>query len=308
MSPAAGERRRPGSSDAMKLKSMTGFGRGEAKLDGLLVEVEVSAVNRRQLDVRVALPRGAAVLESRLVEEVRKSVRRGAVSLSVRVAAPPGGQAVRVQGDVAAEYVRKLKQLGHRLGVDPSVSMGVLVTLPGVLTGESAADDPEKLWPAVRRAAGVALRELSAMRTREGSALGADMSRRLKRLGRIRARIAALAGNTALKSREALVERLERAKLAIPADDPSLMREVALLADRSDISEEVVRLASHMDQMAAALADGGAVGRTLDFVCQEMFREINTIGSKSGDIAVTRRVIEFKALLETVREQVQNLE
>jgi uncharacterized protein (TIGR00255 family) len=292
----------------MELRSMTGFGRGKAKGKGLCADVEISSVNRRQLDIRTSLPRGSAVLESRLHEQIRAAIGRGAVSVLVRIETAPGGSGLMIDETAAMEYARKLRSLGRKLGTGQNVTLDTLVALPGVVRSEAFPDDPERLWPLVRRATGAALGAMAEMKAREGRTLGKDVRRRMERLDRIRKRIESLAGRSVARSRAAIAERLTKAGVDLPPDDPSLVREVALLADKGDVSEEVVRLGSHIEQTVSLLAGGGAVGRTLDFVCQEMFREINTIGSKSGDAVITRSVIEFKSLLETVREQVQNLE
>ncbi|MBM4147552.1 MAG: YicC family protein [Lentisphaerae bacterium] len=295
----------------MSLRSMTGFGHGVAGGRGVRVEVELGSVNRRQFELRATFyPRILSVLEPRIAEVVREAVLRGAVTCTVRAEVPAEsrGRGVRVDAAVAAAYAKEFAKLARTLGMSGEVPLQVLASLPGVTRFEEGPDDPEDIWPVVRRALSAAVRGLTSMRDTEGQALKRDLVRRLASLEKHRSGIFSRSRGAPARFRAALAERLAKASAGIDADDPALMREVALLADRCDVTEELVRLKSHISQAEQQIEAGGAVGRTLDFVCQEMFREVNTIGSKSGDARVTAKVIAFKSLLETFREQVQNLE
>ena len=293
----------------MAMNSMTGYGSGAAASRALRVEVELGSVNRRQLDVRLSLPRTLAALEPRVHEIIHQRVARGSVSGSVRISdMSAAGRRVRLDIDAAREYVKALRKAAKDLDVPDDITARALITLPDIMRYDTPADDPETVWPLIERALKQAMRGLLAMRCEEGKALQEDLERRIGKLGTRRDRILALAPRVGQRYRARLKARLEDAGLSISGREPELMREVALLADRSDITEELTRLDSHLKQAATKIRQGGRVGRTLDFICQELLREINTIGSKSGDAAISGQVIHFKAELERVREQVQNVE
>jgi uncharacterized protein (TIGR00255 family) len=184
----------------------------------------------------------------------------------------------------------------------------VLLDLPDVVHWGAAEEDSESAWAVIARALEGALEALAAMRAAEGQALAADLRRRLERLAAHLARVRALSPHVATRYRRALLDRLAQAGLTAEARDPVIVKEIAVFAERSDITEEITRLDSHLRQAAGLLKSRDPVGRTLDFLAQEMFREINTIGSKANDVRITRVVIQFKTELERVREQVQNLE
>jgi uncharacterized protein (TIGR00255 family) len=289
---------------------MTGYGRGAAAAGGIRVEVELNAVNRKQFDVRLNLPRELLVLESRLQEQIQTVISRGQVSGSVAVAV--SGEArqrgIRVDETLAGAYLRVLRQAGRRLKLQDDLSASLLLTLPDVLHRSYATEEAERVWPVASRALRLALRQLVAMRTREGRALAVDLRRRLGLLTRGLAAIRKRAPQVKDRYRAALVARLQAAGFDAGASDPQVLKELAFFAERSDIAEETTRLASHIQQAYTLLASAEPTGRTLDFLAQEMLREINTIGSKANDVAITKQVIDFKTELERIREQVQNVE
>ncbi len=294
----------------MALKSMTGFGRGTGSASGIAVEAEVSSVNRRQLDVRIALPRNLGVLESRVLELVRSTISRGHVTGSVKVAmsGKARSRCVEVDMDMARTYVRQLRRAARKLKLEDDLGVAVVARLPEVVQFDSVSLDTDKAWRLIQRALKAALADLVAMRKAEGASLEKDLRRRLGHLAVVHHHIEEAAPRVAKRYRRNLRARLESAELPLATDDPSIVKEIALFAERSDISEELVRLVSHMDQVEKHLASTKPVGRSLDFLCQEMFREINTIGSKASDAGIATHVVEFKASLESVREQVQNIE
>ncbi len=294
----------------MTLTSMTGYGRGEASVGGLRVEVELSSVNRKQLDVRLNLPRQLVSLESRIHDAVHKACSRGQISGVLRVTTVAGEQAAEgcVDEKLARQYLRRLRRTAHKLGVDDDLTASDLARMPGVLACEARQDEPSRMWPTVRKALAQALEALVTMRKREGAALEKDVARRLKGLSIHTAAIAKRAPLLVRRYRKALQERLKEAGVVLQVDDPALVKDLALFAERADIAEELVRLESHFAQFGKLLTETGPVGRTMDFLCQEMFREINTIGSKASDTVVARHVVQFKAGLEAVREQIQNVE
>ena len=295
----------------MSLMSMTGRGAGRAAGRLARVEVELSSVNRKQLDVDVGLPRFLAAQEARVQERIRRRLSRGRVTGEIRVAWTEAAQAAGAQVDLglARATVAALRGAAKKLGLPDDLKASALLALPGVVVAEHGAKDLEALWPVVAQALGAALEQLQAMRRKEGAALGRDLRARLKTLARLAGEIGARAPAAVEVYRANLLKRISA---ALPgselAGDERLLKEVALFADRTDITEEQVRLESHLRQAADLLKAGGVAGRTLDFLVQELGREINTIGSKANDGEITRRVIAFKTELERIREQVQNIE
>ncbi len=294
----------------MALVSMTGFGRGQAAAGGVQVEVELSAVNRKQLDVRVSLPRSLGALEARVQDSICQRVARGSVTGGVKVNV--GGAARRhcaaVDVEAAAAFVARLREVAAALGLRDDLGAHTLVLLPEVVQVSSLPDDTEALWGLLKRALEDALDELDAMRRREGTAIERDLARRFAQLQRMQRQVAQRAPKVVARHRQNLLKRIRAAGVPIAANDPVLLKEITFFADRSDISEELTRLKSHFSQVEGLLKGRKPAGRTLDFLCQELFREINTIGSKASDATIARVVVAFKALLETVREQVQNVE
>jgi uncharacterized protein (TIGR00255 family) len=294
----------------MTLKSMTGYGRGEAAAGGIKVGVELSSVNRKQFDVRINLPRQLIALEARVAELVHRTILRGSVTgtVNIDVSSKARLESASVDMDVAKGYVKAIRKAAAELGLEDDLGARSLLSLPEVVKFESLPADPAKIWSLLEKALGKAIGQLAAMRKTEGKALEKDITGRMKKLKALMEEIKKLAPDVPVKYRELLLQRLENAGIGIKTDDPALNRELALFADRSDVSEEITRLESHFKQAATIIASNEAAGRTLDFLCQEMFREINTIGSKANDGGITKYVVSFKTELECVREQVQNVE
>jgi uncharacterized protein (TIGR00255 family) len=296
----------------MALVSMTGFGRGQASAAGVGVEVELGTVNRKQFDARINLPRSVSVLEPLILPVLREKISRGQISLTVRVTAiQKAGARPSLDRDVARRLLRELRETAAVLKLPDDLSAASLLALPNVFENGETVDarcDADTVWPVLEKALRAALRDLVKMRNVEGATLSADLDKRLSRLAACRARIGKRAPGVPARHKRALLARLSASGLTIDLADPSFQRELLIFADRSDISEELVRLESHMDQFATLLVAKKPVGRTLDFICQEMFREVNTIGSKANDGRISTWVIQFKADLEAIREQVQNVE
>ena len=294
----------------MALSSMTGYGHGSAAAGGVRVDVELSSVNRKQLDVRVNLPRPLAALESRVLEQVQAAMSRGHVSGAVTVheTALKRQQGVRVDTALAGAYVRVLRRTAETLKLADDLTARDLLALPDVVTRASMDEDLERIGTLLTRAVRQALQRLNAMRVKEGESLAADLRRRLTDLAACLELIRAAAPQVTAKYRALLEGRLRQAGFTAVADDPQVLKELALFADRADIAEEVTRLDSHLGQAVGLLKSAEPVGRTLDFLAQEMYREINTIGSKANDVGIVREVIRFKTDLERIREQVQNVE
>lgn len=291
------------------MKSMTGFGRGESRqADGTTWVVECSSVNRKQLEVSVNLPRDLHDLETQVRNQVAAVCSRGRVNVHIRSDAADAVKLPHLDETVAAQYVQSLRQLAEKLGISPEISLSDITRLPGVLTAESVAADPEASWPPIQEALTVALEQLLVMRGTEGHHLREEMDTRLVTIESLAAVIAEKAPLVPEHQRQVLHQRLEQAGLPLPLDDERLLKEIALFADRTDISEELSRAASHLKQFRSYLASSEPVGRSLDFLVQEFFREFNTMGSKCNNAEIAHAVVSAKTELEKIREQIQNLE
>lgn len=291
--------------------SMTGRGAGAATGSLARVEAELSSVNRKTLDIAVNLPRFLSSFEAPVQRQIRQALSRGRITGEIRVVWTLRAQAasVRVDEALARAHLAALRAAARKLRLPDNFQAADLLNLPDVLVLEHRSADVARLAPLLTKALAAALRRLQTMRRREGTALARDLRRRLETLAAAADRIEARAPRVADAYRRALLDRLRHALPGQPlAGDDRLLKEIALFADRADITEELVRLRSHLAQARGLLRSGGVAGRTLDFLVQEMGREINTIGSKANDGDITRRVITFKTELERIREQVQNIE
>lgn len=293
----------------MALKSMTGFGEGTASSAGIQVVVELSSVNRKQLDINVSLPRNLVTLDAQVQNMIRQEFTRGRVSGIVRVDATDGFTGVvKVDEKLAAKYVEGLRKAARKLKLNDDLGAETIARLPGIVTVEQENLDAEHVSAGLEKALTKALRGLARMRLTEGKALEGDLRERIGLLEQKVKAIGKLAPTVVAGYREKLHQRLRDAGLDNLAADERIVKEVALFADRCDISEELTRLKSHLKQFRQLLHSSEAVGRTLDFLCQEIFREINTTGSKANEVEITRLVVAFKTELERIREQVQNIE
>ncbi len=293
----------------MSIKSMTGFGEGSASADGIRVAVEMSSVNRKQLDVNISLPRNLVALDARIQALVRKTFSRGRISGMVRVEVADGlGGTVKIDTHLAEQYVEGLRKLSKKLKLPDDLGAETLARLPGLVSVEQDQLDAGHVAVVLDTAMEKALRGLSRMRSAEGKALEKDLRSRLVVLEERMKVIKALSSTVVKSYRETLFQRMEAAGLEDLASDERMLKEIALFADRCDISEELTRLKSHLAQARKLLRSTEPVGRTFDFLCQELFREINTVGSKANEVEITRQVVEFKTELERIREQIQNVE
>jgi uncharacterized protein (TIGR00255 family) len=293
------------------MKSMTGYGRGECAQDGFKVTVELSSVNRKQTEISVYLPRELEALESRVRDEVNRQISRGRLTVKVSLHAADGNLPgrVRLNAPLAKAYARELSRMAKELKLSGSVTLDLVVRAPGVLQTDDEVTDAEAFWPAVEKALQKGLAALVKMREREGAHLLKDLQKRVVTIRRSVERVQKQAPEVLKRYQEQLRERVRNAGLEMPAvDDERLLKEIVYFADRSDISEEVTRLQSHFQQFEDCVKSKEPVGRTLDFLTQEMNREVNTIGSKANDSLISREVVVLKAELEKFREQVQNVE
>ena len=298
---------------------MTGHGRGVAQVGGRRATVEVRAVNHRYFDVKLRAPWLDAALEERITSALRRRAQRGSFTVTLRDEGALVGPAVKADLAAARAVAAALDEVRRGLGLAEPVPLALVVAQPGVLAVEEPADLSEQRWAALAPAVEAALAELVAMRRREGETLALDLAGRLDRLERFAQDVGGLAAGAPEEWRRRLSERLGKLIAAAPGapapfDEARLAAEVAVLADRLDVTEELVRLRSHLGQARALLTPGLAideaepVGRRLDFLVQELGREVNTIGSKSQSAEIARRVVDAKAELEKIREQVQNVE
>ena len=299
------------------MRSMTGYGSGRATVaNGGQCAVEIQSVNRKQTELMINLPRDMSSLEPSVREIVNTRVARGRLVINVnfqaRPTASPDGTAPAPSLDVgtARAYYEAMRALQKELGAGGEISIETVLRAPGVLRlQEQEIVIPEEVWPHVKTALEASLAALVEMRGREGQRLADDLHARLKLMGEMLGEIRRRVPLVAQHHRQAMQERLARAGLETPIDEDRLAKEIALFADRSDISEEVTRLESHFDQFAALLDEKEKpVGRTLDFLTQEMARELNTLGAKANDLAIGQSVLAAKTELDKIREQVQNIE
>lgn len=290
---------------------MTGFGSGRGESGGEIVAVELRSVNGKFCDLRAHLPRELSSLEPELSRAIKARVHRGVVDAAVRRELQPGGARgplPRVDLALAAAYTRSLRELKAELGLSGEPSIQDLAGLEGVLVLAEEAPDLSAASAALQSAVSIALDALEAMRRQEGTALLRDLNARLEAIDRWAAAIGALAPQSVEAYRDRLGARVAEVSRDAPVDPQRLAQEVAFFAERSDISEELTRLHSHVAQIRALLAGEGPVGRKLEFLAQEVNREVNTIGSKAQHAQIAAHVVEIKSELERFREQIANVE
>jgi uncharacterized protein (TIGR00255 family) len=291
--------------------SMTGFGRGcaEAAEAGLRIQVEIHSVNRKTLDIQISAPREWSGYEAICNEWINDAFQRGRVNVQIKVeSAQDSSDSLVMNTDAMAESLNNLKAFAEAQGFDFTPDSSLILDLARSVKNRSSLPDWKELKDALQEAFRVALADINAMRLLEGAALAKDLKERITELETFRKKIEKNAAGSTQRYRNALMERLKQLKLELDVSDERVLKEIAIYADRSDISEETTRLSSHFEQFLGFLNADKATGRKMDFLCQEIHREFNTTGSKSNDIEITRLVIEGKNALERIREQVQNIE
>jgi uncharacterized protein (TIGR00255 family) len=292
------------------MRSMTGYGRGVVARGDHRAIIDVRAVNHRFLDLKLRGNPIAPALEDAISARVRAAIDRGSVVVAVHLARGGALAAMRIDGDAADRAHRALSALAQRLAI-PGPDLALVLAQPGVVLAGDAPDDDVAavaISGAALAALDVALGQLDVMRLAEGEALATELRQRLDELLASRAQIALLAASVPQHLARRLAERLKRLTEEVGVDPARLAQEVAVLADRADVTEELVRLTSHIDQARGLLDSPGAVGRRFDFLVQEIARELNTIGAKSATGEISATVVTAKASLEKIREQVQNVE
>jgi uncharacterized protein (TIGR00255 family) len=291
--------------------SMTGYGRKEARTVDSVFTIEIRSVNNRYIDVQARTPRDLAVLEPRLRKAVQERFSRGRFDLFISRngnGEKPG--ALALDYELAEKLAGHLKGLKERLSLSGEVDLALLLgVFPDLITREEVREDVESLWQVISRGLVDAMADLQSMRAAEGAALARDISERLAVIERLTAAVRSLAPATVDHARKRIADAVNRLVGAQP-DPARLAQEVAFLAERTDVTEELTRLDSHIGQFRSMVEDGSreAVGRKLDFLLQEMGREANTIASKAMDAEISLNVVTIKAELEKIREQVQNIE
>ncbi len=290
---------------------MTGYGRGDTQRDGLSLTVELRAVNNRYLDCTVKMPRAYLFAEDAMKKRVQEKVGRGKVDVFVSMTQTAGDdQKVTVNEALAKEYIEALKTLwllGEGYLKDESYTTAV-ARFPDVLTVEKKEDDPEAVKEQLLETLDLALADFNAMREREGQRLKEDILSRGETIKGLVAQVEEQSPQTVAAYRERLEAKIRETLQNTQIDESRILTEAAIFADKVAVDEETVRLRSHLGQLAELLSGDGGVGRKLDFLIQEFNREANTIGSKCSDIAITKVVVDMKAEIEKIREQVQNIE
>ncbi len=290
---------------------MTGFGEAHCQQDGLAVAIEICAINNRFFKLSVRSTDGYASIEPLVESQVRDSVHRGTIQVNVRIDHQRSVEDYRINVDVLDRYRRQLAALQQQWGLAQPLSFDAMLALPGVVDDVSGeAFDATTDWPIIERTLCAALEGLNRMRAEEGSAMATDLAANCRAAAASLDKIAARAPLVAQEYRARLFERLKRTlgEVDVALEPSDIIKEVSLFADRSDISEEIVRLRSHLDQFQTTMELPESAGRKLDFLTQEMFREANTIGSKANDVEIAQCVIEIKTAIERIREMIQNIE
>jgi len=288
---------------------MTGYGRAEDTLNGCTITVELRSVNNRYLDCNVRMPRLYLFAEETIKSRVQNTISRGKVDVFVTLDSTGGEQVqVSVNQPLADGYYAALTQLAERYGLSKDISVSLLSRFPDVLLAEKTEEDVEQRAQDICSVLDRALADFDQMRTREGARLEADVLSRAARIEELVGKVEERSPQTVAEYRAKLEARMNEVLSNTQLDPARILTEAAIFADKVAVDEETVRLRSHIGQLRHMLEQGGATGRKLDFLIQEFNREANTIGSKCSDIDIARHVVDIKAEIEKIREQVQNIE
>ena len=291
------------------MQSMTGFGRSEVQDEKLQFTIEMRSVNHRYLDISLRYPRGYAALETRMKQLIGGYFTRGRIEVTVaQQTLAASDRAVTLDHALAQQYHRALNQLQETLRLPGTVDLNMLLTLREILKIDEVETDIEDVWKLMQAAFEQASEALQRMRLQEGAFLADDLRQRLELIGRHVNAVRQRAPLVATAYRERLEERIAEIFDVHQFDPDRLHQEAILLAERADVAEELTRLDAHLQAMSELLEAEGAIGRKIEFLLQEVNREVNTIGSKSNDAEISRMVVEMKSELERMREQIQNVE
>ena len=291
------------------IKSMTGYGSGKAEMGSKTFTVEVKSVNSRYSDFSIKMPRVYMFLEDPLRKAASARINRGKVDIFVNVESSGEDDCVvKVNSALAKEYLSGLRTLSEELSISSNASAETFLRIPDVFSVDKAPEDEELIKSTVLQALSLALDGFDEMRIAEGEKLKADLKEHLSFIADATATVEKRSPEIVSEYRTRIEERMKEILGSATYDESRLLTEVAIFADKVNVNEETVRLRSHVDQFTKMLDEGGIVGRKIDFLIQEMNREINTIGSKSNDLDIARIVIDVKAEIEKLREQIQNVE
>ncbi len=291
------------------IKSMTGFGRAQSTVDGMTVTVELKSVNHRYFEFSTRVPRNYGFLEEKLKSFVNATVARGKTECYVSIENPENDEVeVTVNTALARGYAAAIRSLSDLVGTNEQPTAAQLSRFPDVLTVHKAEPDEERVWNAVQQTAQLALEQFIAMRQTEGEKLRADILSHADRIAQLVAFVESRSPQTVREYNEKLHRRMAELLGDANVDEQRLLTEAAIFADKVAVDEETVRLHSHLSQLHDFLGADEPIGRKLDFLVQEINRESNTIGSKAQDVEIAKAVIDIKAEVEKIREQVQNIE
>ena len=291
------------------VKSMTGYGRAEGVVDGRNIVVEIKSVNHRYLELSSRVPRGYGFLEEKLKSYLQTMIARGKVDVYVAMDAPEDADVVvSVNHSLALGYVNALKEIAAKYSLRDDISAQTISKYPDVLSIHKAPEDEEAVWNTVKVKVDEALEKFIDMRKNEGVKLSEDVLSRSQTILSLVEKIEERSPETVNEYRTKLENKIREMIASTNIDDQRILTETAIFADKVAVSEETVRLRSHMEQLATMLASNEAIGRKIDFLVQEMNREANTIGSKAVDSKIAYMVVDIKAEIEKIREQIQNIE
>ncbi|MCK9362774.1 MAG: YicC family protein [Syntrophales bacterium] len=292
-------------------KSMTGYGKAEGVVSGKKFTVEMKSVNHRFLEISLRMPQILFSLEAEIKRRMGERFSRGKIDVSIRADGNgdvEGETCLALNMPLVRNYYALLNQLKEELNITEEISLSTITGLRDVFMPVEAAEEAADLWGGFSPILDEAINNLSAMREKEGESLMLDLRNRLEIISGFLEGIAVRVPEVVLDYQKRLSERIRELTAGVELDESRLLQEVAIMAEKSDITEEIVRFRSHIEQFSELLTGGDAAGRKIDFLLQEMGREVNTIGSKSGDVGIARLVVEIKSELAKLREQAQNIE
>lgn len=291
------------------IKSMTGFGREQGIVDGYEIQVEIRSVNHRYFEFSSRLPRSFSYLDEKLKSFVSERVSRGKVEVSVTISKTEGVEAeIEVNQEIAAGYVNALRNANIKLGLNDDLSLSDITRFPDVFKIQKVQDDEEVVWNAVKQVCFEALNKFIDMRVTEGQKMYEDISSRLDFIEGKTNEIEKISPLISESYKNRLYSKIKETLEDRDIDEQRVLTEVAIFSDKIAVDEETVRLHSHVSQFRGLINSSEPVGRKLDFLVQELNREVNTIGSKAQDLSVTKTVVELKSEIEKIREQIQNIE
>jgi uncharacterized protein (TIGR00255 family) len=290
------------------MHSMTGYGRGQVARGGRTISVEIQSVTKRQVDILINLPSGLESIEPELRAKTDQSLHRGRIVVNVRITGSGSSDQPLLNYEIARNYLQRFQKLKKELKLAGEVTIETILRSPGVITSSQETTYDHPVGEAVMTALDHALRQLLEMRAKEGATLYRDLTKRIKSIRKAVALIRKLRPRAINRYREQLVERIRKLKADVTVEDDRLVREVAFFAERSDFSEELTRLDSHLDLFTETTNKQESIGRTLEFISQEIGRELNTLSAKANDAEISQVAVQCKAELEKIREQIQNVE